>query len=143
MEALLAQHGSTLVAFATRAYELPWRAGGYTVHASAYANWAGSYSTRGDLIVMSTRDRSMQGLFTAGYAVQQVVPRHIPYAVAFGVWSQRLSGASLPAQRLKPLREEIWKPHLDGPTSRDAAFAALVGTVSEREAPDPSRQVPR
>ena len=63
MESLLEQHGATLVAFATRAYELPWPSGGYIVHASSYANWGGSYSTSGGLIMMSTRDRSMQGLY--------------------------------------------------------------------------------
>ena len=70
--------------------------------------------------------------FTAGYAVQQVAPDHTSYADAFGVWPQRLSGSLLPAQRLKPLLEEIWRPHLDGRTGRDAALAALVARTAER-----------
>jgi hypothetical protein len=37
-----------------------------------------------------------------------------------------LSGWPLPAQRLKPALDEIWQPHLEGRSSRDATLAALL-----------------
>jgi hypothetical protein len=64
--------------------------------------------------------------FTAGEAVRRVEPTHVPHAQAFEVWPKQLSGASLPALRLKPLLEEIWKPYLDGLGTRDEALAAFV-----------------
>jgi hypothetical protein len=64
--------------------------------------------------------------FTAGEAVRRIDPTYVPVADAFGVWPKQLSGASLPAQRLKPLLEEIWKPYLDGSGTRDKALKALV-----------------
>ena len=68
--------------------------------------------------------------FTAGEAVRRVEPTHVPVADAAGVWLLPLSGASLPAQRLKPLLEEIWKPYLDGRGTRDEALAALVARAA-------------
>jgi hypothetical protein len=73
--------------------------------------------------------------FTAGEAVRRVEPTHIPAADAFGIWPVKLSGASLPAQRLKPLLEEIWKPYLNGRGTRDQAFAALVAKAAAASPP--------
>jgi hypothetical protein len=70
--------------------------------------------------------------FTAGYAVQQVAPDHVPYGEAFSVWPQRLSGASLPAERLRPILEAVWRPHLEGRTSLDDALAGLIAGTAER-----------
>jgi hypothetical protein len=64
--------------------------------------------------------------FTAGEAVRRVEPTHVPHAQAFEVWPKQLSGASLPALRLKPLLKEVWKPYLDGLGTRDEALAAFV-----------------
>jgi len=64
--------------------------------------------------------------FTAGEAVRRIDPAYVPSADAFEVWPKKLSGSSLPAQRLKPLLQEIWKPYLDGRGTRDEALAALV-----------------
>jgi hypothetical protein len=73
------------------------------------------------------RDLSHAMIFvTAGDKVRRVEPTYVPYAQAFEVWSKQLSGASLPALRLKPLLEEIWKPYLDGLGTRDEALAAFV-----------------
>jgi hypothetical protein len=164
MEDLLRQHGQPLVTFVSSGYELPWETHGYVVHASAYANWAGAYSTAGKLLVVSSQDSGTRGLYgleqllheamhqwdgpvmaalqtqagplnvsvprdlthalifyTAGYAVQRAVPSHAPYAGAFNVWPQRLSGSQLPAERLKPAIESIWKRHLDGEGARRIA----------------------
>jgi hypothetical protein len=52
--ALVDRHGRTILAFITKAYGMQWPAEGYPVHLSAYANWAGAYSTRGNLLVVAT-----------------------------------------------------------------------------------------
>jgi hypothetical protein len=64
--------------------------------------------------------------FTAGEAVRRIDPTYVPVADAFDVWPKQLSGASLPAQRLKPGLEKVWKPYLNGRGTRDEALAALV-----------------
>jgi hypothetical protein len=51
---LLAAQGPAVLQFITRAYQMPWPAGGYPVHATAYAHWAGAYSTWGNLLIVST-----------------------------------------------------------------------------------------
>jgi hypothetical protein len=51
---LLNARGATVLQFITRAYQMPWPAGGYPVHAVAYASWAGAYSTWGNLLIVST-----------------------------------------------------------------------------------------
>lgn len=62
IEPLLAEHGAAVLRYITRAYELPWPAAGYPVNVSAYTNWAGAYSTAGDLLVMSSLSRGNDGL---------------------------------------------------------------------------------
>jgi hypothetical protein len=64
--------------------------------------------------------------FTAGEAVKHVAPDYVPYMERFGIWDLKLSGASLPASRLKQPLLETWKPYLDGSGSRDDALAALL-----------------
>jgi len=68
--------------------------------------------------------------YTSGEAVRHVEPKHVPIADAIDIWSLRLSGAPLPADRLKPLLVEIWQPWLDGRGTRDEALAALVARAS-------------
>ncbi len=53
---LVDQHGADVLAFITRAYQLPWPANGYPVHVCAYTNWAGAYSTDGPLLMISSVD---------------------------------------------------------------------------------------
>lgn len=62
IQPLLDRHGDRVLAYITRAYELPWPAGGYPVNVSAYTNWAGAYSTAGNLLVMSSLSRGNEGL---------------------------------------------------------------------------------
>lgn len=162
LEPLLAEHGAAVLHYITRAYELPWPAGGYPVNISAYTNWAGAYSTAGNLLVMSSLSRGNDGLhgleivfheamhqwddpvfdallekarglgirisrgithamifYTAGEAVRNVVPAHVPYAEAAGVWERGMA-------RFRPGLEEAWKPWLDGRGTRDQALAALA-----------------
>jgi hypothetical protein len=53
---VLAEHGDSVLEYITRAYGLEWPPSGYPVHVSAYANWAGAYSTRADILVISSLD---------------------------------------------------------------------------------------
>lgn len=60
--------------------------------------------------------------YTAGEAVRNVIPSHIPYAEKFGVWRRGLAAFKAPI-------EEIWKPYLDGRGTRDEALSQLVARV--------------
>ena len=68
--------------------------------------------------------------FTAGEAVRRIDSTYVPVADAFAVWPKQLSGASLPALRLKPALEEVWKPYLNGSGTGDEALAALVARAA-------------
>ena len=57
----LDQHGSQVRDYITRAYKLDWPRGGHQIKVSAYTNWAGAYSTDGDLIVISSLDEGTKG----------------------------------------------------------------------------------
>lgn len=61
LQKLVAEHGKQVLAFITRAYGMQWDQNGYPVHFSAYANWAGAYSTGGKLLVVSSLDLSLTG----------------------------------------------------------------------------------
>jgi hypothetical protein len=62
LQKLLSQYGAAVLAYVTRAYREPWPAAGFPVNLSAYSNWAGAYSTRNDLLVVSSLDEGNQGL---------------------------------------------------------------------------------
>lgn len=53
-QALVDRHGRAVLDFITRTYGMRWPPEGYPVHISAYANWAGAYSTSGNLLVVSS-----------------------------------------------------------------------------------------
>lgn len=63
MNALLKLHGANVLAFITNAYKLPWPAAGFPVHVTAYSNWAGAYSTTGNLLVLASQSPSLQELY--------------------------------------------------------------------------------
>lgn len=44
-------------------YKLQWPAAGFPVHVSAYSNWAGAYSTTGDLLVISSQSPGVQATY--------------------------------------------------------------------------------
>lgn len=54
IKALVDRHGVAVLAFITRSYQLEWPPAGFPVHVSGYANWAGAYSTEGNLLVLSS-----------------------------------------------------------------------------------------
>jgi len=58
---LVDKHGSAMLAFITRAYQRPWPPAGYPVRVSAYANWAGAFSTSGNLLIVSSLDPGLRG----------------------------------------------------------------------------------
>jgi hypothetical protein len=63
IQALVDRHGAAVLTFITNAYKLPWPATGFPVHVSAYSNWAGAYSTTGNLLVISSQSSDLQGLY--------------------------------------------------------------------------------
>jgi hypothetical protein len=162
IQKLVDQHGRAILAFITKAYQMNWNQAGFHVHISGYTNWAGAYSTTGELLVLSSLSEDIKGVygletifhegmhqwdqqvfevlreqarkqnkmvpnglshamifFTAGEAVRHVYPDHVPYAEKFGVWQRGISAFKTPL-------EEIWKPYLDGHTTRDDALAELI-----------------
>ena len=68
--------------------------------------------------------------YTAGEAVRRVSPDYVPLVERLGIWQLNLSGASLPASRLKQPLLDAWKPYLDGRGARDAALAALLAQAA-------------
>ena len=58
---LLEQHGDAVRRYITRAYQQPWPQGGYQINLSGYTNWAGAYSTDGDLIAIASLDEGTRG----------------------------------------------------------------------------------
>lgn len=58
---LVDQYGKAILDFITKIYEMTWPEKGFAIHLSAYSNWAGAYSTRGDLLVMSSLHADLRG----------------------------------------------------------------------------------
>lgn len=58
--------------------------------------------------------------FTAGEAVRQVIPSHVPIAEAGGIWKRQ------PNATLRPAIEAAWAPFVKGKGTRDEALAELV-----------------
>ncbi len=62
IEALVKRYGTPVLSFITNAYHMEWATRGFDVHLSAYCNWAGAYSTSGNLLVVSSLAEGNQGL---------------------------------------------------------------------------------
>jgi hypothetical protein len=60
-KALVQQHGAAVLRFITKAYQMEWPKDGYPVHVAAYANWAGAYSTTGNLLVVASLSEGNRG----------------------------------------------------------------------------------
>jgi hypothetical protein len=63
LQALADRHGAPLVKRLTVIYGTEWPPEPRTIDLSAYANWAGAYSTDGGLIVLSSTDEGTSGSF--------------------------------------------------------------------------------
>jgi hypothetical protein len=105
IQSLVDRHGATILRVITDAYQLRWPASGYNVHLSAYTNWAGAYSTRDNLLVVSSLDQAIHGAYgletvfhegmhqwddqilralrEQGNKVGKVVPRDLSHALIF------------------------------------------------------------
>lgn len=58
---LIAAHGPAILDRLSRAYGMAWPAEGFPIHYSAYTNWAGAYSTRGNLLAVASLDPAQAG----------------------------------------------------------------------------------
>lgn len=105
IQSLVDRHGATVLAFITNAYKMEWPATGFAVHISAYSNWAGAYSTTGNLLVLSSLYEQIRGLYgletifhegmhqwddpvlaalqKQAQKVNQVVPNNLSHALIF------------------------------------------------------------
>lgn len=63
IQKLLNQHGRTILDFITKVYQMTWKPAGFDVHLSGYANWAGAYSTTGELLVMSSLAPNLKDVY--------------------------------------------------------------------------------
>jgi hypothetical protein len=63
MDPLVEKYGPGMLTFITKAYQLEWPAAGYPIHVSSYADWAGAYSTTGNLLVLSSQDSGLQAAY--------------------------------------------------------------------------------
>lgn len=63
IQLLVDRHGAAVLAFIINAYKMEWPANGFPVHVSSYANWAGAYSTDGNLLVLSSLNPTTQGVY--------------------------------------------------------------------------------
>jgi hypothetical protein len=62
VQPLLAQHGDSAAAWESRAFGVPWSATPVPVDVTAYANWAGAYTTEGpDHVTVSSLNPDNQG----------------------------------------------------------------------------------
>jgi len=68
--------------------------------------------------------------FTVGDVVRRLHPEHQPMIDALNLWQARLSGARVPAGRLRAAIQGTWKPYIDGLGTRDDAFAAMVAAAA-------------
>jgi hypothetical protein len=85
IQRLLDRHGPAILGFITKAYGMQWPGDGYPVHLSSYANWAGAYSTRARLLVVSSLDpidKDLAGLETV-------------FHEAMHQWDERMAAALL------------------------------------------------
>ena len=57
------QHGGAILSFITTAYQMKWNPAGFHVHLSGYTNWAGAYSTTGELLVLSSLAQDIRGVY--------------------------------------------------------------------------------
>ena len=61
MERALQSYQRPILSFITRAFGISWPREGLLLRISAYANWAGAFSTRGPLIIISSVAPELQG----------------------------------------------------------------------------------
>jgi hypothetical protein len=63
IQKLVDQHGEAILSFITKAYQMSWNPAGFHVHLSGYTNWAGAYSTTGELLVLSSLAEDIKDIY--------------------------------------------------------------------------------
>ena len=146
-QALVDRHGAAVIDYVTKAYELPWPAGGFAVHVSAYANHGGSaYSSgiSGLLVVPSQSEFSADWyaletivheamhqwdgrMFEAmrAHASGSTVPRDLPHALVFYTAGEAVRSVQPPHV---PMIDwlELWAVTLSGATVPAKRLEPLV-----------------
>ncbi len=153
LEGLIAKHGREVLTFITKTYGMEWPRNGYPIHISAYANWAGAYSTANGLLVVSstTQWESLNDLEIVFHEAMHQwdeemaallgkdAPRDLSHALIFytaGEAVRRVEPTYQPyaetagiwARGMQPLRsllDKHWKPYLEGKGTRDEAIRAM------------------
>jgi len=63
IQKLVDQHGDAILSFITKAYQMNWNPAGFHVHLSGYTNWAGAYSTTGELLALSSLAEDIKDIY--------------------------------------------------------------------------------
>ncbi len=118
------RHGRAILAFLTRVYGLPWPDAGFAVHVSSYSNWAGAYSTDGNLLVIASVPPS-----------KELENLEIVFHEAMHQWDEPVQGALREQARLAGVRVPPNLSHaLVFFTAGEAARRAVPGHVPYAEA---------
>jgi hypothetical protein len=96
LQALIAQHGEAVRAFITRAYGQKWPQAGFPISITAYANWAGAFSTSAGLIVISSRDPGAEGLKALESVFHEAMHQWDDAVDAMLIAQARRQGATVP-----------------------------------------------
>jgi len=125
MRPLVDRHGPSMLAFITRAYAARWPTGGYPVNVAAYSNWAGAYSTRGNLLVVSSASAANRG--TQGL--------EIAFHEAMHQWDDQIQSELAAAGRghVKPVTPDLSHAMIFH-TAGEAARRAIPGHVPYADA---------
>lgn len=118
MRSLSEKYGPAMLAFITDRYKYEWPSAGYDVHVSGYANWAGAYSTEGNLLVLSSLDPGIAG----NYGLE------IVFHEAMHQWDEAVEAA------LKAEAEKLKLPVPDGVSHAMIFYTA--GEAARRVFPD-------
>jgi len=63
IQKLVDKHGDAILSFITKAYQMSWNPSGFHIHLSGYTNWAGAYSTTGELLVLSSLAEDIKDIY--------------------------------------------------------------------------------
>jgi hypothetical protein len=96
IQKLVQQHGPTVLDFITRSYQTTWPEAGYEVHLAAFSNWAGAYSTEGNLLVVSTLAEGNRELYGLEIVFHEAMHQSDPQILEALQTQARLQNKSVP-----------------------------------------------
>ncbi len=118
VQGLVDRHGDAVLKFITKAYQLPWPPAGFPLHVSGFSNWAGAYSTTGNLLVIASMAPGNQG----AYGLESI------FHEGMHQWDEQLEAA---------LREQAKKVNKIAPRNLDHALIFFTaGEAVRRVVPD-------